>query len=53
MSTGQTETPILTYAGEALSDARALKAPIVQWLPAGDATRVHTPHAGGGYTGSL
>ena len=38
-------TPVLTYAGESLSDARALKAPIVQWLPTGDATpcTLHTP----------
>jgi glutamyl-tRNA synthetase len=37
--------PALTYAGEALSDARAMKAPIVQWLSAVDATRctLHTP----------
>jgi glutamyl-tRNA synthetase len=37
--------PRLTYAGEALSDARAQKAPIVQWLPAGGATRctLHSP----------
>jgi glutamyl-tRNA synthetase len=37
--------PSLTYSGEALSDARAQKAPIVQWLPAGGATRctLHSP----------
>jgi glutamyl-tRNA synthetase len=37
--------PVLSYAGEALSDARAVKAPIVQWLPVGDATvcTLHTP----------
>jgi glutamyl-tRNA synthetase len=38
-------SPVLTYAGDALSDARAQKAPIIQWLPAGDATSctLHTP----------
>ena len=29
------DTPHLTYAGEALEDARREKAPIIQWLPAG------------------
>jgi len=28
------ETPSLAYAGDSLADARAAKAPIVQWLPA-------------------
>jgi glutamyl-tRNA synthetase len=30
-------TPLLSYAGDSLADARALKAPIIQWLPAQDA----------------
>jgi glutamyl-tRNA synthetase len=28
------DMPVLTYAGDALADARAAKAPIIQWLPA-------------------
>jgi glutamyl-tRNA synthetase len=38
-------SPAFHYSGEALSDARASRAPIVQWLPAKDATRciLHTP----------
>jgi glutamyl-tRNA synthetase len=27
------DTPQLEYAGDALADARAVKAPIIQWLP--------------------
>lgn len=30
--------PHLSYAGDSLADARAAKAPIIQWLPAGDAS---------------
>jgi glutamyl-tRNA synthetase len=29
-------TPSFTYAGDSLADARAVKAPIIQWLPAQD-----------------
>jgi len=32
--TGDGDTPKLEYAGDALADARAAKAPIIQWLPA-------------------
>jgi glutamyl-tRNA synthetase len=28
------DEPVLVYAGDALADARAAKAPIIQWLPA-------------------
>jgi glutamyl-tRNA synthetase len=33
------ETPDLAYAGDSLSDARAAKAPIIQWLPAEETIR--------------
>jgi len=33
------ETPDLSFAGDALADARAAKAPIIQWLPAQETIR--------------
>ncbi|MGC9435971.1 MAG: glutamate--tRNA ligase [Methanomicrobiales archaeon] len=41
------DTPVLTYAGDALDDARREKAPIIQWLPPGQASPCTLRHPDG------
>jgi glutamyl-tRNA synthetase len=46
------ESPHLAWAGNALADARAAKAPIVQWLPAGSTISCTLVHPEGNLQGA-
>jgi glutamyl-tRNA synthetase len=45
-------TPSFTYAGDSLADARAAKAPIIQWLPAQDCVPCTLLTQDGGISGA-